>query len=438
MGIENKNFFASQTSLLVRCKKNYTEDTIKDICNSVQFSTTMQAYMESHSDNIIYITIFPNKDNEKVFEKTKFDFIEILKDIVEYISIIYDSQTIDYMQEISKTVYFLEREFRTLIEIVFLVKYGSTWYDQYFKDPDKEHDRKTGRSKVISLLDNPLDNRDFVVLKNFVEERIKFSKNTAAEKLYDIENLLEEFSPDKQDSSEILGQILNTIQDLKKISDFKRTGTGVSNLFSHITADLADEWQALYYSHRNPWAHNHCIMTRDELEKYQQLSSSVLHKIRTEITLIGLLNKEKEFCISGPKISLTMVNFSKSGSSTCKLKLKLHVEDNQYLLDIADATYVEIFEILEIISNSIKTINQQPDIDLDYLKLNPFLKTCIKHYASTLFKSKELDDNLSQNFPKLEKALATASNDRYTLKKGEGTSAIMKEDVDEFLKNIFS
>lgn len=125
----------------------------------------MQAYMESHSDNIIYITIFPNKDNEKVFEKTKFDFIEILKDIVEYISIIYDSQTIDYMQEISKTVYFLEREFRTLIEIVFLVKYGSTWYDQYFKDPDKEHDRKTGRSKVISLLDNPLDNRDFVVLK---------------------------------------------------------------------------------------------------------------------------------------------------------------------------------------------------------------------------------------------------------------------------------
>jgi len=424
-----------QTSFFVVCKEHHTEETIKDICKSEKFSQNIKAYIHTRFGNIVYVTIFPLRGKEKPFENIKKDFIKSLDTVCSYISIIFDNQTINYMKEISESVYFLEREFRILIEIIFLREIGVEWYKEYFQSKEKEKDRTKGRNAILQYLKNPLDSLDFVHLKDFVENRIKFSKNTMSDKLEAIENALNSIESTTEDVQHLYEKALQTLEEIRKISNFKRTGLGVSKLYQHITSELANEWQDLYYSHRNPWAHNHFLMTRDELEKYKELATSVLKKIRTEITLLSLLEDGIEFKMQSGNISLSLTNFSKFGASFCRLKLQIKSDNQQHILEIPEASYIELFTVLEKLT--LFSEYEDCEINLDYLKLNPFLINELKNYCERLFESDSLQQKIDSDFENLAELLLKENSD-YRLKKLEGTLSFMKEDVDTLLKEIFT
>ncbi|MGM1050414.1 MAG: hypothetical protein ACQEXX_30430 [Bacillota bacterium] len=423
-----------QTSLFVVCKEDYSETTLKDIYSSDKFSQNIKVYINTRFKDIIYLSIFPLSNKEKHFEKKKKEFIESLSNVCSYISIAYDNQTINYMKEISESVYVLEREFRTLIEIIFLREIGVNWYKEYFQNKDKEKNRIKGRDTVLQYLDNPLDSLDFVHLKSFVEERINLSNNTISDKLNIIENMLVSEVTSSDEKQQCFERIHHILEDIRKISFQKKTGLKVSNLYRHITSELANEWKELY-EFRNPWAHNHCLMTRNELETYKELAVSVLKKIRTEITLLSLLESESEFKIQSDEVVLVLTNFSKLGTPFCKLRLQINSVNQQHILEINEATYVEVFLILEILSQFSDYTDDK--INLNYLKLNPFLIDNLIEFGSKLFNSEKLKCKINADLEELEELMIN-QNPTYLLKKLEGPKAYMKEDVDTLLKDIFT
>ncbi|WP_283654904.1 hypothetical protein [Paenibacillus sp. RC334] len=384
-----KEYPKYQTSLFVVCKSNHSEMTLKDICNSERYSNNIKVYINTRFENIIFVTFFPHQDKIKFFEKVKKEFIESLSNVCSYISIAYDNQTIIYMKEISESVYILEREFRTLIEIIFLKEMGINWYSHYFQNSENEKDRVRKRDKILHYLNNPLDSLDFVHLKNFVEERIKFSKNVMSDKLDTIKDELASFASSNDNTQQLYEKILDNLEEVKKLSGLKKT-LEVSNLYQHITSELADEWKNLY-DYRNPWAHNHCLLTRSELEKYRELASSVLKKIRTEITLLSLLEDGAEFKIQSDIITLNLTNFSRLGTPFCRLKLQIKSSaSQQHILEIIEATYVEVVTVLDVLKKYADY--NDSEISLENLKLNPFFIDNLKSFGENLFKSGELQE----------------------------------------------
>lgn len=419
-----------QTSLIVSCKPGYSEKTLHDIYETGNFTDELQVLI-NQDDNVLFITMYPNDNKEKKFDTNKKRYFEKIRVVCDYISIIYDNQTIDYMKKISESVYVLEREFRTLIEIIFLKEKGANWYTDYFQNKEKEKSRTVKRDKILELINNPLDNLDFVHLKEFVEERIKFSSSSISDRLTTIEDLLNSNGAIGETKDDI-DTMLAELKKIKELAHTKKTEIKLSDLYKHITSDLAEEWSELY-NYRNPWAHNHCLMTKSDLVKYEELATSVLKKIRTEITLLSLLKSEKEFMLGGDNIKLSIAHFSNLGTSFCRMKFEFSSKGIHHLLEIHEATYVEFFEIINILS---KFSEFKYTFSVDHLKMNPFIINKIKEYGNELFFDKRLISKIDDNLLDLEKLLIE-QNATYELKKIEGTTFTMKNDVDQFLNKIF-
>lgn len=419
-----------QTSLVVSCKPGYSEKTLHDIFETGNFNEELQVLLDKDS-NIIFITMYPKDNKEKKFDTNKKRYLEKIKVVCDYISIIYDNQTIDYMRKISESVYVLEREFRTLIEIIFLKAKGATWYKDYFHNKENEKNRTINRDNILDLIDNPLDNLDFVHLKNFVEERIRFSSSSISDRLNIIEDVLTSNNAIGGTRDDI-DTMLDELNKIKELTYSKKTELKVSELYKHITSDLAKEWGELY-NFRNPWAHNHCLMTKSDLVKYEDLASSVLKKIRTEITLLSLLNSDKEFVLGNDKLKLSIAHFPSLGTSFCRMKLEFNSRGTQHILEVHEATYVEFFEIVGILS---KFSEFSDSLDLEHLKMNPFILNKIKEYGNKLFCDEELLSKIDDNLIELEKLLSEY-DEKYELKKLEGAMFTMKNDVDQLLNKIF-
>ncbi|WP_175623777.1 hypothetical protein [Paenibacillus amylolyticus] len=419
-----------QTSFIVSCKPGHSEITILDIYESGGYQNELEI-MISQEGSIYYLTIYPKKDKERKFDNNKRSFLEKIKIVCDYISIVYDNQTIDYMRKISESVYVLEREFRTLIEIIFLKEKGVNWYKHLFKNTEREKKRTINRDKIVELLNNPLDDLDFVHLKDFVEERIKFSSSSISDKLNSIEGLLssnENIVGTRKD----IDELLSTLKEIKELTSTRNTELSVSTLYKHITSELADEWDELY-NFRNPWAHNHCLMTKSDFVKYETLAVSVLKKIRTEITLLSLLYSKEDFSMSGDKIRLSISRFSSLGTSFCRMKLEFKSKDIQQMLEVSDATYVDFIEILRILTEF--SGFQNHNFDIKYIQMNPFITGKIEEYGRELLANSELEQKLDENLLELEELLKKY-NGNYNLRKLEGTAFTLKKDVDKYLKQI--
>src|SRR5690606_8457901 len=165
--MSESNIQVNHTTLIL-ILSGYGQKSVSDLLDSSVYSPVLTGELEQKFENMVYLTIFPKSGKERTFGKNKESFIKKLSEVCDYLSVVYDSQTAQYMQIISESVYNLEREFRFLIELVFLRKYGINWYEKYFKDSSKEFDRSDGRDSIIKYIKNPLDNRNFVDLKNFV------------------------------------------------------------------------------------------------------------------------------------------------------------------------------------------------------------------------------------------------------------------------------
>ncbi|MDT0121082.1 hypothetical protein Q9R46_00390 [Paenibacillus sp. RRE4] len=419
-----------QTSLIVSCKPGYSEKTLHDIFETGNFHEELEVLLNKEG-KIIFITMYPIDNKERKFDTNKKRYLEKIKPVCDYISIIYDNQTIDYMRKISESVYVLEREFRTLIEIIFLREKGANWFKDYFHNKDNEKKRTINRDNILELIDNPLDNLDFVHLKNFVEERIRFSSSSISDRLNIIEDLLTSNTTvgGTRDDLELM---IVELSKIKELTHSKKTELKVSELYKHITSDLAKEWGELY-NFRNPWAHNHCLMTKSDLIKYEELASSVLKKIRTEITLLSLLNSGKEFVLGREKLKLSIAHFPSLGTSFCRMKLEFNSKGTQHILEVHEATYVDFFEIIGILS---RFAGFNYYLNLDHLRMNPFILNKIEEYGNKLFCNEELLSKLDSNLIELE-GLLSEFDEKYELKKLEGAMFTMKNDVDQLLNKIF-
>ncbi|XZF74908.1 hypothetical protein ACSBO6_15005 [Bacillus sp. AL-1R] len=428
------------TSFVVICKSGFDEIIIERI---IENNPLIKGKVEKKFDNIIFVTIFPTTSKQKKFEDAKIMFIYQVKEISEYISVVFDSQTQSYMQEISHSIYNLEREFRALIEIVFLKQKGKDWYKTFYQDNEKEKKRNENRPDVIKNLSNPLDSRDFVDLSNFVQRKINTSKNTILQKLEKIENLFEEYKEDNQVFLENIQQITFKLDEIKAATYHKNEGFTYNNLYEHLTPAMSNEWKELYQK-RNLWAHNYCLFTLKELNRFRYLSNIVLRKVRTEITLLSILDDvDKPFIISGEIVTFNLHKMKSEGTTICKLKIRINIgNDDNRLIEFSKATYLDIIKISQVLA---KFARQEDEHNLlENICFNPFLSEILKQTIIKIINSVEFKDRISSEFEELEKSLESLyfnilnkEGIKPTIKKINKVESKMDEDLNILLQQIF-
>jgi hypothetical protein len=421
---------------LILMQNGYGPKSVSDLLESSLFSSLLNGELEQRLENMVYLTIFPKVGQENKFGKSKEDFIKKLSEVCDYLSVVYDSQTADYMKIISQSVYNLEREFRFLIELVFLRKYGVKWYEKYFQDSSKEFDRSDGRTEVIKYLKNPLDKRNFLDLKNFVEEDIKLSKNTMVEKLNTINELLVTYGPKTKGFESIYSDILELMKGIKELSEFKTSKVSGFDIYNHITPEISSEWEELYYSYRNLWAHNYCLMTQAELKQYQSLSEDVLTKIRTEITLLSLLEVDESISYpdeSNGIISLSFDKIIRSGAPICRLILKIDTQGKRYILEVMEATYKDLFNVLEVLAS--KTDSEDFGKKIKLLEFNPFLTNTIKNVSEGILANVALHDKIRTHFSEVVECFKKKNNS-FMFNELDRAHAEKKADLNHYLTKI--
>ncbi|OAT86000.1 hypothetical protein A6P54_17800 [Bacillus sp. MKU004] len=433
---------ALSTSLIFLPKEGFGEQTILELLNSL---ANIEGYVENRYNGIGFITIFPVENKEKQFEKSKIDLIKKLNDVSDYLSILHDAETVIYMKEMSERIYHLERELRALIEIIFLKNKGKNWYNTYFEDIKKENNRSEKRPDVIRNLKNPLDNRNFVDLVDFISNTIKSSKNSILHKLDFIEEILVSVDLKNEDSEKQLLEIHDLLKEIKKSTDLRKEGISINDLYEHLTPTLSSEWKELY-SHRNLWAHNYCLFTKEEYAYFKKLSSSVIRKIRTEITLLSLFddNDTQPFIIGTRSCSFNLHKFKYDGSSTCKFKIKFNLpDDKSYLYEIPRATFKDIIEVSTVFSEIIE--DKRTSTILKSLSSNPFLTIDLKRIIEEVLDSNALERIIREDFSLIQKKLkdtylAKLLKDNIipieeTLEKKE---AKMNDDLNSLLLSVFN
>ncbi|MGE1102028.1 hypothetical protein [Peribacillus simplex] len=428
------------TSFILIVKEGYDKGLVEKLIES---NPLIEGKIDTKFNCILFPTIYPITGREKKFEQAKVNFIYQLYDISDYISILFDSQTVNYMQEISKIIYNLEREFRALIEISFLKQKGKGWYKNFYQDNEKEKNRLDKRPDVIKKIYNPLDNRDFVDLSNFVKKNVSTSKNTIFQKLESVESLFEQYREEAQSYPENLTLIQEKLDEIKKATDHKNQGLSYNNLYEHLTPALAIEWKELY-DKRNLWAHNYCLFTSEELNRFKYLSKIVMRKIRTEITLLSFLNDEdKPFIISGDLVNLKLYKMKSEGTTICKLKIKISVDsDDNRLLEVSKATYSDIIKISKIFAEF--------SDNTDYARLlgnigsNPFLSEIIRDTIISIINSDKFKAKLKVDFESLKCKLdkeyfneIKQEKVKNFIKKIDKKESKMDDDLDTLLQQIF-
>lgn len=428
------------TSFILICKDGLGTDTIKELLNSHLFSENIRGTVETHFENLIFLTIYPLPEKKRIkkFEAAKIQLITSLNNVCDYISIYYDAQTASYMKEISHSVYQLEREFRGLIEIIFLRQCGINWYNN-FEDKKKEKDRTKDRPDFIDYLNNPLDTRNFVDLRKFVEKTINTSKNAVIHKLEEINFKLDSLQQDNPPEQEdVLNQAFSLLREIKRITDTQNESLDINSLYEHLTPALASEWEELYKK-RNLWAHNYCLFTQKELNQYKVLANAVLKKIRTEITLLSFLNNDESlFLINGTIVSVTLQKVKENGSSVCRLKVKFNLGNQEHkILEIHKATYKDLIQVFQYI---LEVSDSQDYLrSLRHFESNPFLINTLKNLFQQILDCPSVNESLKEDFEELTKKIKANYLTSPDVKFDEidGTESQMDDDLNTYLQSIF-
>lgn len=428
-----KSDFGYHTNLLISCKAGYSDKAITDLLSSENFTNDISFLIESRFDQKIFLTIYSKKGKEKKFPQKKLELIEKLKVVVEYLSVLYDSQTVYFMQCISNSVYHLERELRSLIEIVFLKDYGSTWYKSLFQNDKKEKDRLKNRPAIIENLDNPLDSRDFVDLSQFLEENINISKETILQQLGTIQDSvqgIEKKAP--TDCKELLSQTIELLSQIKEASEQKKKKISISDLYEHLTSSISEDWKQLY-TKRNLWAHNYCLLTDNEFHQYERLANEVLTKIRTEITLLSLFeDNEDRYKKEGNVMCFELQKRRLHGIPMCKLIININNPDNHYLIEIEKATYKDLITGLYL-SAEFQGLEDEMYI-LKNIKNNPFLISSISSIATKIIENSD-PVKFTEEIEQLL-ALFKQSNLTFRITELKSEESQVTKDLNDFLSRI--
>lgn len=321
------------------------------------------------SETMRFISLKTDMLDEEAFEKKRNDFILFLSKMNLYVSILFDSISADRHKTISDSIYNLEREFRNLIEIVFLdnVKKGNTLNDVAAYERIAKKDKKTNRNSVVQALENPLDDLDFIQLKEFVTENMAMDSNrTIITKLDLLFDKFEAKAETGLDNQKIIEDIYSDIKELKsKILSKNEKSLSASNLYNHLTVSISDEWAKLYKI-RNLWAHNNCIITKSEFEEYIKLSEIVLNKIDVEFTLMTFFNDNTNESVTvifeseDNRKRLSIKKYEIHGRENCKVEFIIYENDNSAILEQNNFTYKELnkwFEILDLQQLKIYNLN---------------------------------------------------------------------------------
>ncbi|WP_411334425.1 hypothetical protein ACK1LH_02850 [Metabacillus indicus] len=407
-------------------KNGLDENTLKSLLKEEMFDGLSYRY-QAQSEDIYTLTVY-SKDH-KSFEKKRDLLIQYLNNITEYLSISHDSITKNYIEEIGKTIYDLERGFRTLIEFVFLKKFKSNWKEVF---PTLGHDRKAKRGKPITYLDNPLDDWDFIHLNRFVKEQISIIDQALQTKLKLIgESILNINS--SSDLDKIKDDVLLKIDELTNLpNNNKNKDISYTQLYTHLTPPLASDWEKLY-NLRNFWAHNVALMTRSEFESYKKLYKGVLNNIQTEITVMSLFSGEDQqpyLEIGGESFKIIIYKSNYEGRATVQLKGKFINEESQSIsFKKNSVTYYHILNLFKEVLKSSNDSDKLLEISACF-EYNPFLEKdfiALGEYVSAKFGSPDTNKSEIHSF------LSTEKYDIFT----EDTEVIMSEDVDKYLRIIF-
>ncbi|PHE82684.1 hypothetical protein COF80_27040 [Bacillus toyonensis] len=405
------------------------EKTIKTLLNEKKFEGITYKY-QPFTNDIYTLSIF-SKD-EQSFEKKRDQLIEYLQNITEYLSISYDSMTKQYIEKIGETIYDLERQFRTLIEFVFLKKFKSSWADSFHI---KGHDRKSKRGETITRLNNPLDDLDFVKLSQFVADQITLMDQEIQKKFKSLEQSIIAIDA-SSDLEKIKESITKKVNELLNTSTKNNQNYKYTDFYNHLTPLLAADWERLYEL-RNLWAHNIALMTRTEYERYQRLYQSVLKNIRTEITVSSLFSEDevKFVDVGGTKeehtFKITLYKSNFEGRAIIHLKGKFVNDDGQNIsFKKSSVTYQDLFtlykKILEVAEDEEKLLEVN-----SFFEYNPFLeRELIKLGDDIASKFEELGNKKSQ----IQEFLSTTTG--YEVLTND-IKVIMNEDVDKYLREIF-
>lgn len=341
---------------------------------------------------------------------------------LKYQSILYDSQTFKYINSIGQTIYILEREFRNLIEIKFLSLYGENWSQSFFPDNDKLKSKKNGRDSIFENLDNPLDDLDFIKLKEVLKNIItKKSGRNILDEIIDLKKLVNTSCNSAPSEFEEISDLL--LKSIKKFEDhfIKKTDYKFEEIFYRITPDLKEQWEELY-NIRNLWAHNNCLITSKEHECYINMLNEVLNLIRIELTLFTFFNTSEEIkytLFKDSKLELEIYKHSKQNKSYCLLKGKITVDGISYSLSKDDINYVLFYELFNFFTET----NEENQIIPFFLETQFDLnKDKILSNIDTFGKDKIIDQLKRMNILYSKINLEEES---------------FKEDMDKYLEAIF-
>ncbi|MDM0693946.1 hypothetical protein QTH45_04975 [Clostridium perfringens] len=338
------------TQLMLKYDFNLNIDFEKSLHKNIEIEIV------DYSEYIKFITLSfkkeNNKDNEKLFEYYRDKFILMLKNLNIYISVFYDSISANRHKDISNSIYELERNFRNLIELVFLNEANKKIIELPIYKRIEAKSKKENREEVVQALQNPLDDLDFIALSKFVNENITLDNSGIIIEQLNclLENLV--YLPSKSDKSdELIEKIENDIEDIKvRLANKKNQKLSASKIFNHLTNKINMEWEELYKI-RNLWAHNNCIITRDEYEKYIKLSKKVERKLYTELTLLTFFddNTSTNKIIDDENIKLTINKFDITGRENCRLEFIIDEENKSFVLEKDLFTYKDFDKFFDVL-----------------------------------------------------------------------------------------
>ncbi|WP_415331679.1 hypothetical protein [Clostridium perfringens] len=220
------------TQLMLKYDFNLNIDFEKSLHKNIEIEIV------DYSEYIKFITLSfkkeNNKDNEKLFEYYRDKFILMLKNLNIYTSVFYDSISANRHKDISNSIYELERNFRNLIELVFLNEANKKIIELPIYKRIEAKSKKENREEVVQALQNPLDDLDFIALSKFVNENITLDNSGIIIEQLNclLENLV--YLPSKSD--ELIEKIENDIEDIKvRLANKKNQKLSASKIFNHLT-----------------------------------------------------------------------------------------------------------------------------------------------------------------------------------------------------------
>ncbi|WP_252238211.1 hypothetical protein [Clostridium sp. VAP51] len=378
-------------NFLVKMKRDYNQEVLSTVINSIGDNKLEFSSKILDKDQGIYIINFYSNTNINAYkyEQALKNYIENIKNICEYISILYDSTTQKRMELISGKIYTIERNFRNLIEILFLKLEGIGWFKKYYKG--LKRNRKKERGSFVEYLNNPLDDLDFIDLNDFVKNFL-YEKNEVLllEKVDEIGFQIEEVRKKLKITNENVEKIHNDIEILKNYVNEKRKGKKISEIYDCISVTDTEYWKELY-DLRCLWAHNNCYLTCEEFDDFNKIYCEIEHSINNEITHL-ILYEGKNIIFDGNKIKITFESYKNEGIDKYILKFLDNINKIQLLKN--DANYLDIEKLIKIIEKNYLENSEELQFETSAFFIMDEIKTKIQLVEKEVKKFKDEDINI--------------------------------------------